>query len=687
MNTTKPHIMLLPPELRNQIAAGEVVERPSSVVKELVENSLDAGARHIRVLLENGGQTRIRVQDDGLGVPADELELAITRHATSKIACMDDLEHVRTFGFRGEALPSIASVSRFRMASAPRQPEGGTGEASYVAVEHGVLVGSGPDALHTGTVVEVCDLFATIPARLKFLKTPATEFKRAQEWLARLALARPDAGFTLHAGEREALNFPAGQTLSARLARLWPPLVMDALAPFDATRHGIRVHGLAALPHVSQPRPDRQYFYVNGRAVTDRRLSAAVREAYRGRLTTRDCPQIVLFVDMPPEDVDVNVHPAKSEVRFRDESAVFSAVLAAVRSALDADGLAAAGQDDAAAPSPQSLPLPTPEATTAPIPHGADTACAPQEPLIIPQEIEYATARDRSGMRRHPQGFWGMADAAPMLRGSPSERPADKGGWRLESLPGRCQGLAEDACARYEASPDCAPDCNEYSGIAPAAAQPETPRDNEPSLSSAPAMSVPNAGGSDARNTDAARIGSYCYLGQVADTYLVLRDAAGALILLDQHAAHERVLYHRIRARGFSGAGQLLALPLTLALHPSEEERLLSLRDVLESLGFVLRTSRGALEVRALPPLLERGEAQSFLREALSGRRDDLAALFISMSCKAAIKAGQRLTRDEAAGLVRQWLDTPEREHCPHGRPCMLRLDAVTLEKMFKRRQ
>ncbi len=638
------HIRLLPPELRNQIAAGEVVERPASVLKELVENSLDADAARVDVRLDNGGQSLIRVQDDGCGIAAEELELSVTRHATSKIVLMVDLVRLRSYGFLGEALPIIASGSRFRIVSACG------GEAHCVEVEHGRLLSSSPAALHKGSIVEVRDLFSNIPARLKFLKTPATEFKRAQDWLARLALARADVGFSLRSGEREVLHFLPGQSLRDRLALLWPHLIVEALRPFEGERHGIRAHGLAALPTVSQPRGDRILLFVNSRPVTDKRLLAAVREAYKGRLTSRDYPQVVLFVDMDPREVDVNVHPAKSEVRFRDESAVFSACLHAVQSALTTSFTAALEDADADPAGLADGPLfPAPEAA------GERSASEPAAP--------------------RPQGFWGRLDNPPLLDRPENPDGADNPteGWRVSAPAG--QGAVPRVFAPVE---------EDVASYGPPAAQ------SFPPESTAAPEAVPDAfpaAASEPREREPLRIGPFAYLGQVADTYLVLRDAGGALLLLDQHAAHERVLYARLRRGGFAGTGQCLALPLELGLHPAERERFQELRERLESLGFALECAGDALLVRAMPPVLSRAEARDFLREALAGRKDDLAGMFISMSCKGAIKAGQRLTDDEAAGLLRQWLAVPEREYCPHGRPCVLRWDAAALEKLFKRRQ
>ena len=723
MSGVSRHIRLLPPELRNQIAAGEVVERPASVVKELVENSLDAGATRVDVFLENGGQSCIRVQDDGAGIAPGELELAVTRHATSKIASMDDLEHIASYGFRGEALPSIASVARFSMESAVTGADGGT-EASRIVVEFGRLLAVEPSALHRGTIVEVRDLFTNIPARLKFLKTPATELKRAQDWLVRLALARCDVGFTFRAGEREALRFLPGQSLRDRLAQLWPRLVVEALRPFDAERHGIRARGLAALPSVSQQRGDRILLYVNGRSVSDKRLLAAVREAYKGRITSRDYPQVVLFVDMPPDMVDVNVHPAKSEVRFRDESSVFSAVLHAVQGALVSDVESVL---DAAREADDARPV-------------------------------AAQSRLWDDLPPRPQGFWGSADAAPLMRHAEDETREDEGQWQVRrpdaddgtapgsvtetgnvapsvppssgsaaafasgrtSAAGLREAVAPSAFSAVSFAEDAegtgrlSADRQEFFESARQTARTAMPPEHVATMAGqddaghaaeqAPAPEtdgpevLPGAGdaacGPDTAVTDESAagrhelvVGGLTYLGQVAETYLVLRDASGALMLLDQHAAHERVLYERLRKGAFAGTAQCLALPLELALQPVEEERFLEVRDNLERMGFDVSCSGGRLLARGIPPSLSRSEAGEFLREVLAGRKDDIRAMFISLSCKGAIKAGQRLADDEAAALLRQWLHTPEREYCPHGRPSILRWDAVALEKLFKRRQ
>ena len=331
-----PRIVLLPPELCNQIAAGEVVERPASVVKELVENSLDALSTFIEVRLENGGQGLIRVQDNGTGMAREDLELALTRHATSKIRTVEDLENINSYGFRGEALPSVASVSRCTLTSVPQ----GSDEAWTCRVTFGRLEGMEPSSLHRGTIVEVRDLFANVPARLKFLRGIPTEVKHCQDWLSRLALTRADVTFRLESEGRELVHFKAGQDVFDRLQSMWPKLVTENLVSLDRVAYGMRVHGFVSRPGVSQPKSNRILIFVNGRSVSDKKIFAAIREAYKGKITSRDHPQAVLFLELDPHEVDVNVHPAKSEVRFRDEKSVFRAILAAVGQTLERAGSA-----------------------------------------------------------------------------------------------------------------------------------------------------------------------------------------------------------------------------------------------------------------------------------------------------------------------------------------------------------
>lgn len=644
-------IQVLPSDLCNQIAAGEVVERPASVVKELVENSLDAWATRVDVRLENGGQGLIRVQDNGSGVLPDELSLAVLRHATSKIRKVTDLDSIHSYGFRGEALPSIASVSDFSMASAVHGEDGGV-VSSVIRVSFGERSGVGPSSLHQGTVVEVRDLFSNVPARLKFLKSPATEVKRCLEWLERQALARTDVAFSLTSDGKALLQCLPGETLAARLARMWPPQIVEALAPFDAERCGVRVHGLAARPDVSQPHGSRILIFVNGRSVTDKRVYGAVRQAYEGRITSRDYPQAVVFVELDPAEVDVNVHPAKSEVRFRDEAAVYAAVLTAVRSALQApsDGLdAGCGVKDGASP------------------EAAPPSAGKKE------EASPVLAESR------PMGFWGAADS-PLRRPLPSEREPEGGGeWTV-------------------ARPSAVPDSHGFPGAAQPAPFPEPGvREADPSGEGAlsfreekkeacrPAPPVPENLLQEEPEPSPSR--GLDYLGQVAGTYLVFRDASDALVILDQHAVHERILFSRFSEKGWHGASQGLALPLVLELHPAEAGRWRDVKEMLEGLGYRGTLSGGTLTVDGIPALLDRAGAQEFLRECLAGLKDDFRARFATMACRSAIKGGQRLTRDEAMNLVSQWLATPDRDYCPHGRPTVLRRDAAALEKLFKRRQ
>ncbi len=648
----KKKIRLLPPELSNQIAAGEVVERPASVVKELMENSLDAGASFVEVEVENGGQTLIRVSDDGQGIDAEQLELAVTRHATSKLADVSDLERIESYGFRGEALPSIASVSRFRMTSAPLLEDNSSAEASCIEVEYGLLKGVHPAALNRGTMVEVAELFSNMPARLKFLKSPATELKKIQELFARLALAREDVAFRLCGGSREILRFEAGETLKSRLSTLWPPAIVDALLPFKLSHTGIRLHGLASDPRSSQPRADRMLFYVNGRAVNDRLLMQAVRQTYQGRLTSRDYPQLVLFLELPPQEVDVNVHPAKSEVRFRDEKAIFGAVFRAI-----------------------------------------STALAPATMTLARMATSPLTSKNQSDTR--PPGFWGEADTLRVLprRFDPEEKPkANSSGLRepdIEPLPytrhsGSPPPLQPSA---YEIFPKSSIDqdsvAQQKQESSPLTEKMET-KPSPLSLSPMKCEEKPHAHGGEALPV----ILENCrYLGQVAMTYLLFLRNDDTLLLLDQHAMHERIFYENFRKNGSRGKKRPLLVPLKLSLHPAEAARFLELTETFQKLGFEAVCNEGYCTVQAVPADMDRSSALSFLREALSGRVDNLESVWMHHACATAIRAGQHLSPDDVRELVRQWLRTEEPDYCPHGRPCAVTLERSDLEKLFKRRQ
>lgn len=674
--TDERRIKLLPPELCNQIAAGEVVERPASVLKELVENSLDAGATDITVRIEDGGQTLISVRDNGRGIPAKDLELALTRHATSKVASFEELLHVTSYGFRGEALPSIASVAEVRLESAFEKDEG-----AFIEVHHGKTVASGPSPILAGTLVEVRGLFANVPARLKFLKSPATEARRCQDTLMRLALARPGVTFRLYLGSREAFILYDHMDLRARLEALWPPQVVEHLFALSGERNGITVSGLASLPQSVQAKSDRMLFYVNSRAVNDRLLAAALREAYKGRLISREYPQAVIFITMPAEELDVNVHPAKTEVRFRDERSVFSALMHVVNTAL--------GDNE-----PGSFGKPFDGAFGSADGQTKDRQGEPAPPASTPLPLP-----DVPGHTPRPKGFWGSMDR-PRIMERPektgacdddisSDAPPTEGGFALSgpSSGGFTTAEARERSGSYYSfdaggrpTPDTSsgqeatPRFTDATEVFSALEREETDKTAQPEAGQVFSGGYP------------VTVGSLTCLGQVAKTYLILLEGDN-MLLLDQHAAHERVRLHQIEKEAGSGQSQLLMLPVELALHPAEGRRLQERFQELAQLGFTLETAGAdSLRVLGLPPLLEREQALAFLRDVLADRTDGLDSLLHLMACRSAIKAGQILTADEAAGLLSQWMNTPDCRYCPHGRPVVLAFSPSDMEKLFKRK-
>ncbi|MBQ7608015.1 MAG: DNA mismatch repair endonuclease MutL [Desulfovibrionaceae bacterium] len=616
-------IQLLSVALQNQIAAGEVCERPASAMKELVENSLDAGATQIDVRLDNGGRDCLVVQDDGSGIPKEELALAVTRHATSKITQACDLESIATLGFRGEALASIASVSRFSISSACQ------GESYRLDVLFGEVGECVPTSLPVGTLVTVRELFGNVPARLKFLKSPSTELKRVEEALFRIALANTSVGFSLKSGGRTLFAFVPEENLKTRLGVMWQSDLVDALLPFELSSEGLRIHGLAAPPSMAQARANHIYLYVNGRPIQDKRLLGAVKEAYKGKQISREYPQCVLFLEIDPHAVDVNVHPAKSEVRFQDEAQVFRLCRTAVLKAF-----------------------------------GEEAHCD-------------SSAR--------PMGFWGSLDTMPIFSSKDVTRescafdvPWESTEKNAATAPNTSSGQETDVSAGVSADVSFGAS-NDASGLRGPGAKPHV-------------QAEPSAfGTSTSKPTVGVHVldhvpGSLRYLGQLARTYLLFENAECALVLFDQHAVHERILYERLKAKTYAGRAQTLMVPFDVAVSREALERFWEVRAICESMGYVLALDGTALHVSAVPPMLGIGEAKAFLQDVLASKMDDCDAIVKLMACRSAIKAGQELSYEEVEILMKDWFETPNRGFCPHGRPTMLIWEQSILEKAFKRK-
>jgi DNA mismatch repair protein MutL len=588
-------IRLLPDLLISQIAAGEVVERPASALKELIENSLDAGATEIRVELEEGGIKLIRISDDGQGIGADDLALALTRHATSKIASLDDLERVASLGFRGEALASIAAVSRLRLTSRVTS----AAHAWQSGAFDGRISAPEPAALAQGTVVEVRDLFFNTPARRKFLKTAATEYAHCEEAVSRLALSHAGVAFTLSHNGRVSRRW-ARSDWPTRIEAVMGEEFAGAARHLDESAGEVRLYGLLGLPAYSRSGRDAQYLFVNGRFVRDKLLAHAIREAYRDVLHHDRHPAFALFLELPAEGVDVNVHPAKTEVRFRESRGVHQFVFHALQRAL--------GQQQSSV----------------------------------------------------------SAEAQPLLRAR-SEEPAARPGWQAAfSLP-----------ARVATSPGAG-----AHSVAMAA---------EPAAFYALAAA---ARSDEAEAGDAPPLG-YA-LGQLSGVYVLAQNAHG-LVVVDMHAAHERILYERLKAaldvRQVSS--QPLLIPVVFQASALEMATADNAAEALAEMGFeIAPVSPTHLAIRALPSLLQAAPAETLAREvlkdvhefgiteALAARRNELLA---TLACHGAVRANRKLTLPEMNALLRDMEATERADQCNHGRPTWFQLTLADLDRMFMR--
>ena len=620
-DTASPHIRQLPDILISQIAAGEVVERPASVLKELLENSLDAGSRTIQVQLEEGGVKLIRISDDGCGIAKEELALALTRHATSKITTLDDLERVATLGFRGEALASVASVARLSLTSRQR----GAGHAWKLRAEPGAE--PEPAALMAGTVVEMRDLYYNTPARRKFLKSEGTELAHCSEAVKRIALTRPDVAFSLSHNGRVLLHLPAGD-LAQRVKAILGEDFMAAARHIQLEGGPLGLAGFAIDPTAAGK--DAQYVFVNGRFVRDKVLAHAVRAAYQDVLHGSRQPAVCLFLSLDPAMVDVNVHPAKTEVRFRDSRGVHQFVYHAVNKTL-----AAPIQAPPAADSPDMGPTTTPSYSASPS----------DETAARPQANWYAAPRQQSLGVAEPSAAAYLAFA---------------------------RGVRDE----YRATPEVAPLAGTEPGTTPA------PATNAfPTTTPRPAEEGPPLG--------------YA-LAQLHGIYILAQNSRG-MVLVDMHAAHERILYERLKT-AFDNrqvATQALLIPAVFSADALTVAAVEEHGEALGDIGFAVAVvGPTQLAVRAVPALLQAGDPVALVKSLLeelrehglsqliTARRNELLA---TMACHGAVRARRQLTVPEMNALLRQMEETERAGQCNHGRPTWTEFSLAELDNFFLR--
>ncbi|MCO5354466.1 DNA mismatch repair endonuclease MutL [Acidovorax kalamii] len=653
----------LPDELISQIAAGEVVERPASVVRELVDNALDAGATQITLRLSAGGVRLITVEDDGGGIPHEELPVALRRHATSKITNLDDLETVATMGFRGEALAAIASVSEMSLLSRPAHQA----SAFLLDARSGELR---PAARSTGTTVEVKELFFSTPARRKFLKTDATELAHCIESVRRHALARPDVGFAIwHEGklvEQWRATFVPGKgdpqdAHDALARRLSDVLGEDFVTQSVAVQHRVgpvTVTGRAGLPDAARSRPDHQYCYVNGRFVRDKVLTHAARSAYEDVLHGHKQPIYALYVEIDPARVDVNVHPTKIEVRFRDSREVHQAVRHAVENALAAPRAAALAAASAAAPAPTVENFDKKQA----LPPAWQTQAA----------IKF---EERGHRVQDLQALWAPSSSTSSSNGSSPDHGAPAAS--LASIGGL---WAPSAQPSQPTEPQAAPD------------GPQTAPEAAETIATADAAAWPAGRDSTTAHWPLGRA-----VAQLHGVYILAENAQG-MVIVDMHAAHERIVYERLKAQVDSGAriaSQPLLIPATFAATPQEVATAEDSTEVLATLGLeVVPFSPKTLAVRAVPTTLAQGDPVELARSVLAELAQHDATTVVqrarneilgTMACHGAVRANRKLTIDEMNALLRQMEITDRSDQCNHGRPTWRQLSMRELDALFLR--
>jgi len=622
-NSGNPSVIRLDETVVNRIAAGEVIERPASVIKELLENAIDAGSTRIDVVTACGGKTLIRVIDNGHGMDAENLEMAVERHCTSKLT--DDLMDIRSLGFRGEALPSVGSVSKLAITSRV----GNSDSAWKVSVAGGKLEGPSPAALSAGTVVEVSDLFYATPARLKFLKTDRAETNAITDVFKRIALAFPQIRFSISGDDRSTLDYPATDQFN-RLSQVLGKDFTENAMKIDAGREGVLLEGFASVPTYHRGNALQQYFFVNGRPVRDKALFGAVRGAYMDVLPKGKHPVLALFLDLDPHMVDVNVHPAKADVRFRDAGLVRGLIVGALKQAISA-----ATEDE-----------------------GPLTSRAGARDMMA----AFRSASNASSAATG-KGFAGYQES--LVQGSGSSAFKASQGWAtpLEQEPQRHAGL-EEGQAAFD-------------------------------ITQAPSGNVADVAQEGTAETPAETYPLGAARAQLHENYIVAQTTSG-LVVVDQHAAHERIVYETLKAGMAEGVpSQLLLVPEVVDMPEEDANRLIGFADDFQKLGLEIEAfGAGAVAVRATPALLGETNTPQLLSDladeiaewgSAEGLESKLHHVAATMACHGSVRSGRRLKPTEMDALLRQMENTPNSGQCNHGRPTFIELSLKDIERLFGR--
>ncbi len=698
-----PVIRQLPPSLVNKIAAGEVIERPASVVKELLENSVDAGATSIELAIDGGGIERIRISDNGCGIAPDQIALAIASHATSKLETADDLFDVHTLGFRGEALASIAEISHLTLRTRTTESDSG----AELTVNGGDASPLQPVGCPVGTTLEVRNLFFNTPVRRKFMRTPQTEAGHITEAFTRIALAFPQVKMTMTSGNRTVFELPSTESWSERIRAFFGEEVADALIPVQSEQETASLAGFVADPSVSRSNNRMQYLFLNGRHIRDRSLQHALSEAYRGLLMVGRFPVCFLRLKLPPNQVDVNVHPTKMEVRFQEGGKIYSQLLQTLRHQFLTSDLTARARH---VPGPVPHGLQAPGESTQSAASGFATPVSREEARWDAHAERLAQVAPRLNLTENIPPFRPFNErgfsVGPPVGDRVVDQTGDSGGASGGDITGSRFGESCDDRERSDRTGSAQPESAHKTTASPSEeslngnALPPGAETWDPITAGGQSrefVDLPAAPLSDRRDAAHSAPQGVSHLGfQVHNRYLITQDEGG-MVVVDQHALHERILYEQLRQKVESQTleSQKLLVPEPLDLTAAEAAAALEARELLSKIGIEVEPFGGdTVLMTSYPAMLANMRPAEVLRQVLEplmaggkepSARDCLDELLNMLACKAAIKAGDKLSSEEVTALLEQRYHYQDTHHCPHGRPTALFFSREQLDKMFKR--